>query len=260
MKIWPFSDLHLEYMGLPKGFTVPEADLCIAAGDIDTHGGVRSLNWLNSFIAPHMPVIFVPGNHEFYKHSLVDALELMHDTAATMKRIHFLHNDSVLIDDILFVGATLWTDFSLHGNPELSARAAGDRQRGMNDYRKIKFQKNPWMRFTPYRSATLHRESRTFIERALTETNASRKFVVTHHAPSIRSFDPDKGKELIAGAYASDMDEFVERTGADYWVHGHIHRSSRYRIGKTEIISNPRGYGNSEEGTSFDPKMIIEVA
>jgi hypothetical protein len=44
--------------------------------------------------------------------------------------VHLLENESCCIGDVVFLGATLWTDFALNGNPVVSEVTA---QTGMND-------------------------------------------------------------------------------------------------------------------------------
>jgi predicted phosphodiesterase len=64
MKLWILSDLHLEIdSGLRKGTYghLPEADVCLIAGDILTGGPENSIEWLGAMIAPRMPVTFVAG-------------------------------------------------------------------------------------------------------------------------------------------------------------------------------------------------------
>jgi len=62
MRVQIFSDLHLEFatLSLPPPI---EADLVIAAGDIDTKE--NGLDWLIDRF-PGQPVAYVLGNHEFY--------------------------------------------------------------------------------------------------------------------------------------------------------------------------------------------------
>lgn len=259
MKIWLFSDLHLEFSSMPKDFEVPKADLCIAAGDIHTKGGARSLQWLNEVIAPSMEVLFVPGNHEYYDKSIVSGLALMKETLASTPRIHLLDKVSKRYDDIEFIGATLWTDYNLHGNAELASYASRDKSTGMNDFKYIKYQSNPWIRFTPYRAATIFRESLSFIENALEQSAASKKVVITHHAPSARSLAPDKLTDILSASYASNLDAFIERTSPNLWIHGHIHHSNDYMVGRTRVLSNPRGYIPKQPNKDFDPAMIIDI-
>ncbi|TLX15759.1 metallophosphoesterase [Rhizobium sp. MHM7A] len=257
MKIWLFSDLHLEHTPIAS-LQPPQADVCIAAGDILDKGIVPSLEWLNANIAPSMPVIFVAGNHEFYRSSVIESLAAAKTAAADMPNVHFLHNRAVEIGDVLFVGATLWTDQDLHSNRQLSAFFAKDSQIGMKDYKKISWQKSPWQRLTPARTIGMHRESRSFIAKTL-EARNGKAVVASHHAPSIQSMSETDGANTSAPSYASNLEALIEELKPSAWVHGHVHRSNRYRIGQTEILSNPRGYGDNEKGTSFDPSFVFEV-
>src|SRR5690606_10860297 len=70
---------------------------------------------------------------------------------------HVLENETVMIGGVRFLGATLWTDFRLHGAPEPAMVHA---RRRMNDYRQIAWQKKPWQRFLPVHSLRLHEDSK----------------------------------------------------------------------------------------------------
>jgi predicted phosphodiesterase len=61
MKIRILSDLHLEF----RHWTPPEADadVIVLAGDI--HVGIHGVEWARRSF-PLNPVVYVPGNHEFY--------------------------------------------------------------------------------------------------------------------------------------------------------------------------------------------------
>lgn len=257
MKIWLFSDLHLEHTPLPS-LQPPKADLCIAAGDILDKGIIPSLEWLNEKIAPTMPVVFVAGNHEFYRSSILDAKAAAKIASADMPNIHYLENRAIKIDGILFAGATLWTDQSLHNTQHLSAYFAKDKQIGMNDYKKINWQKSPWQRLTPALTIGMHRESKAFIRSEL-ESHHGKSVIITHHAPSIHSLSDEHAQSNVAPSYASDLEDMIKELKPTYWVHGHIHRTNCYEIGNTRILSNPRGYGDTEKGTNFDPNFIFEV-
>jgi len=120
MKLHMLSDLHTEF----AGFSPPDtgADVVILAGDIGV--GLGGIEWAARRF-PKVPVIYVPGNHEFYGHDigLTDQLK-----AAAPADIHILNNDTLELEGIRFLGCTLWTDFNLHG--EGGAWFAGRAKRG----------------------------------------------------------------------------------------------------------------------------------
>src|ERR1039457_1751106 len=129
MRIYILSDLHLEF----EPFTPPavEAEAVILAGDVST--GRNGLKWgLKTF--PDRPVIYVLGNHEFYGQKLQKLIKELQELADGTN-IHLLENGSCCIGDVVFLGATLWTDFALNGNPVVSEVVA---QTSMNDYRRIR--------------------------------------------------------------------------------------------------------------------------
>jgi predicted phosphohydrolase len=129
MRLYILSDLHLEFVP----FTPPqvEADAVILAGDIST--GVKGFEWaVQTF--PDRPVIYVLGNHEFYNQKLQKLFAQLRElTKGT--NIQLLENDAFTLGEVTFLGATLWTDFALNGDPVASETVA---QTGMNDYRRIR--------------------------------------------------------------------------------------------------------------------------
>jgi len=252
MKIWLLSDLHLEYADLRQPLTTPDADVCVVAGDL-CRGIASGVEWLARHIAPAMPCIYVAGNHEFYKGSIKEGLEDGRAAAGQYPNVHFLENDSVVINDVRFLGATLWTDYAVEGPPEVAMRHARDR---MNDYRRIAEQKKPWFRFLPTTAIKMHQQSRLFIENAL-RADPIKTVVVTHHLPHPQSLPPQPKGDLLNAAYASDLTDVIEAGRPALWVHGHTHESCDYTVGVTRIVCNPRGYAG--ENGRFDPMLVIRI-
>jgi predicted phosphodiesterase len=86
MKAWIFSDLHTEFDETVVPLAVPEADVCIRAGDICDGGPAKSVRYLGEQVSRSMPVILVPGNHEYYRSSVVEGLREALDTAPERPR------------------------------------------------------------------------------------------------------------------------------------------------------------------------------
>ncbi len=252
MKIWLFSDLHLEVADLREPLAVPDADVCVIAGDL-CRASANGVHWLAENVGHAMPCVYVSGNHEYYGGSVKEGLEDGRAAAKRFPNVHFLENDFVTLDGVRFVGATLWTDYRLEGNPELAMFHARDR---MNDHRRIAEQRNPWKRFLPQAAYRMHQDSRRFIEAAL-RNDAVPTVVVTHHLPHPRSVPARFKGDLLNAAYASDLSSVMEAGQPMLWVHGHTHDSCEYRIGRTRIICNPRGY--DDENAAFDPTLVVRV-
>ena len=248
MRLHILSDLHLEF----EPFTPPkvEADAVVLAGDI--HTGRNGLKWaLQTF--PDRPVIYVLGNHEFYGQKLQKLTEELREMAGGTN-IHLLENDSFCLADVVFLGATLWTDFALNGNPVVAEVAA---QTGMNDYRRIRTLPR-YSRLKPSDTRRLHLESRRWLEDQVSGLKGRKVVVVTHHAPSRESIPPRFEGDAFNPAFASDMTRFIIQSEARLWVHGHIHCGCDYTLGRTRVLANSRGYP-AETQTGFEPGLIVEV-
>lgn len=74
VKIWILSDLHLEVAPLDGPLVVPDADVCVVAGDL-CRGPENGVRWLEEKVADRMPCVYVAGNHEFYKGSIREGVE-----------------------------------------------------------------------------------------------------------------------------------------------------------------------------------------
>jgi len=248
MRLHILSDLHLEF----EPFSPPavEADAIILAGDIST--GRNGLKWaLTAF--PDRPVIYVLGNHEFYGQKFQKLIaELREIVRGT--NVHLLENESCTVGEVTFLGATLWTDFALNGNPLVSEVVA---QTGMNDYRRIRTLPN-YRRLRPSDTRQLHAQSRKWLEDELLGLKGRNVVVVTHHAPSPESIPGAFDRDAFNPAFASDMRRFITETGAKLWVHGHLHSPSDYMVGDTRVLANPRGYP-TESRQGFQPGLVVEV-
>jgi predicted phosphodiesterase len=248
VKIHILSDLHIEF----APFSPPEtdADVVVIAGDV--HIKSHGLDWIKAAF-PNKPVIYVLGNHEFYGETIPKlTLKLKNLTQGT--HIHILENDLLAIDDVLFFGSTFWTDFRLYGDPRLAGYHATQQ---MTDFRKIHVSPD-YHRLRSIDTAALHACSRTWLENHINQYSGAIKIIITHHAPSKRSIPETFQEDIVSAAYASNLDDFVEKSGAKIWIHGHIHTCRDYQIGNTRIVCNPRGYPD-EYGNSFNPGFVVEI-
>lgn len=247
MRLHILSDLHLEFAACQPEST--EADVVILAGDI--HMGRAGLKWARRHFAAQ-PVIYVLGNHEFYRHSIPELTEtLKRETAG--ENIRVLENDAVEIGGVTFLGCTLWSDFALYGN-RAAAMAVADQ--GMPDYTAIQCRAAQRF-FRPWRAAGLFAESVNWLRSELAKHDRSRTVVVTHHAPSGRSLSAEHAGKSLSAAFASDLEPLLAESGVALWIHGHTHFNVDYQIGATRIYSNQRGYPD-QVLAGFDPHAVIE--
>lgn len=284
MKIAVCSDLHLEFGDYDIRNT-EQADVLIMSGDIllaqDLHDhpdmdpsraeltpqivsglGSRQAkayayrNFLTQASAEFRDVIYVAGNHEFYHGKWHGSLVTLRENCARYHNIHFLENDIKEIDDVTFVGATLWTDCN-NGDP-LTLHSLKDM---LNDFFSIRDDSKG---YTPLRPANMmyrHRQTLSYFKAVIDDRKDKKIVVVGHHAPSFYSVSPEfKDQDLMNGGYASELSEFIlDRPQIKLWTHGHMHSPSDYMLGETRIFANPRGYiGYQEQAEGYTLK-IVEV-
>jgi predicted phosphodiesterase len=259
VRLWILSDLHLDSTrgcDLPPPSERPGFDVMIVAGDLIPRAE-RGVRWLLERV-PDRPVLYIMGNHESYGTDIDRTLEKARQ-AATGTSVRVLQDDAHMIGDVVFVGATLWTDFELFDNRIYAMDRAAD---VMNDYRKIR--KNSYAeRLRPADTVARHFGSREFIARTVRETPARRKVVISHHGCVREAMRTGMEHDIISAAYVSECRELLD--GVDLWIYGHTHESRDFRIGSTRIVSNGKGYGpwgNNErtwENRNFDPNFVVEV-
>ncbi len=248
MRLHILSDLHLEFE--PFTPAAVDADAVVLAGDI--HVGREGFNWAREAF-PDRPVIYVLGNHEFYGQTVQKLIQELR-TMASGTNIRVLENETFCLADCVFLGATLWTDFALNGNPPLAEVLA---HKVMSDYRRIQVLpgEDP---LNPSDTCGFHVESRRWLEERVRALRNRKFVIVTHHAPSQESVWPALRGTPFMPAFASEMSRFIAETGARLWIHGHIHRCCDYTVGKTRVLANPRGYP-TEPRDEFEPGLLVEV-
>ncbi|MFH6784876.1 MULTISPECIES: metallophosphoesterase family protein [Methylobacterium] len=273
MRIWIFSDLHID----ATPWTPPDGlacDLAVCAGDVADGLTRRSIPWLREYVVPRArATVYVPGNHDFWRTRLPDEIAAARDDAIAACIRMLDCGQCFIFEGIQIIGATLWTDYRITGNRSMALSIAGDRQGGMRDHRLIQMRdsRGTPAPFRPLAAEALHREHRARIERALAEPWSGTRIVVTHHAPTAQSLLHGEVREQIDAAYASDLSALMEGpTAPALWIHGHIHASRDYTVGRTRIVANPRGHDTSHrkrdgtwvfelENPSFDPALILEI-
>lgn len=254
MRAWIFSDLHLEYGKAGHGLDVPDADICLCAGNLLERGVAPSVDWLGQNVAPIMPVVFVPGNHEYYHSSIKEGFDAGLMAAREYKNLYMIDQGFVIVGGVRFVGATLWTDFSLFGDPRLPMLEAAEQ---IGDYRKIKISKNPLKRFSPRQATGLHFNARIVLESMLAAQPDCPTVVITHHAPSLLSMSQDWVDNPLAPSFASNLERLVMRHQPEFWIHGHVHNNADYMIYNTRVICNPRGYPS--RNPEFDASLVVDL-
>jgi DNA repair exonuclease SbcCD nuclease subunit len=286
MKIKLVSDLHLEFSDCFVN-NIDNCDVLILGGDImvaqDLHDHPEPNNTADqaaiangtglgrrqaaaqryrdflkrcSFQFPH--VIYIAGNHEFYHGKFFAGLDYLRTECAKFPNIYMLENDTKVIDDVTFIGGTLWTDMN-KGDPLTMHAIEGM----MNDFRVIRNDKRNYATMSARDVASRHARTLQYFRSVLAEQHDKKFVVVGHHSPSFQSVHPTYADEtLMNGGYHSDLSEFIlDHPQIKLWTHGHTHHPFDYMIGETRVVCNPRGYENDRysEDTGWNPNIVIEV-
>lgn len=276
MRIAVMSDLHLEfdsrsfhkrdikdhkvgdfsfYLSPPH----PDADVLVLAGDI--HNGAEAVDWAKRNF--RIPIVLIAGNHEAYGHELFRSIAYSRQLAlATHGHVTFLERATAILPlptgtTARFIGTTLWSDFALFGNPEATMAVA---ETALDDFRDIKLERGERVRLLrPSDTVRLHKAAVDFLERELKRPFDGTTVVVTHFAPSAKSVAPKYANDPLTPAFVSDLEKLIVSYQPPLWIHGHLHNSFDYEIGRTRIICNPRGYFPDQLNPSFDPLLTVEV-
>ena len=268
MKIQILSDTHNECCEQPFVPAQTDAEVVVLAGDIGR--AEHSFRWA----AEHFKgkrIVMVAGNHDAWGaewHGLVKKMR----TLGAHYGIDYLENDSVTIDGVKFVGASLFTDLQLFGAERYFAVLMQARH-VMPDFVRIRLAcDHPALKFfglsrlmRPEDSASLHRESLAYIKARLDEAFDGPLVVVTHHAPSSRSVEKRYEKDLLSPCFASNLDELIAGSKVNLWVHGHTHTAFDYVINRTRVVCNAVGYRDRCAGKSpqelngFRHALVIEL-
>ena len=260
IEVSAISDVHLDFGDL----VLPGGDILVIAGDacearhlnrnlynanyVLTEGqdqaqrDDRYSRFFYEECSKYREVLYVMGNHEHYGYQF-------DKTAAYIKtqlpsNVHLLDKESYTVDDVVFVGCTLWTDLN-NGCPITETYL----RHNMNDYRKITMHKNGnYHSLQPTATLAEHKLSVKYLDQALSENADKQVIVVTHHPPSKKSSHPYYTDDYYYnGGYSSDLDSLIlAHPNVLAWHHGHTHHGYRYQIGNTWLVCNPRGYINYE--------------
>jgi predicted phosphodiesterase len=245
VRILAMSDIHLEF----ARFSLDVAewpDLIVLAGDIGL--GTEGIEFARQHIPSNVQVIVLAGNHEFYGSSIESVTHALRKAADKTGNIHFLDRDELQLtlssSYVRILGATLWTDFALRGEAMRSMDMAVAGRR-MNDFRLIEF---GGKLLTPRNTIDLHEAARDWLDARLAEPHLGPTIVATHHSPSERSEATRYAGGELTAAFHSNLEWTIANYQPDLWIHGHSHSSVDYRIGRTRVFSNQRGYPGEECG------------
>ena len=247
MKIQIASDLHLEnwQRDLPQPVYQFDSDrrrdLLILAGDI-TNG---SRQWGMPFIRRELdisPVIFVPGNHEYYHATKQDVDSFWRSHADAHPGFHYLNDETVEIGGLTFYGAEWCSDFQ--GDP-----MHYHYERDIADF---------WL--TRDWSTTRHVAEFRRVTENMAALAGKVDVVITHFPPTLEAIDQALYKDNASNPYfINDCEWLVRHLRPALWVSGHTHSPFDYRVGDTRVVINPCGYKEETPLPGFSVMKTVEV-
>jgi predicted phosphodiesterase len=246
------SDLHLDFSRYAPGQV--KADVHVLNGDLGEVKNVNPVLWaLHHFPDPTQPVLFVPGNHDFYGGRMPDTLKLWRKTAKNT-HVHVLYNDTFDFRGTRFVGTPLWSDLASGGVTQQADLMKTGKNK-ISDFSCIfNGQGKNWTVADMFRENALAIE---FLERELVNDPEVPKIVLTHWAPHIGSTHPRFYGDEMNPYFINHLPHLVEQ--AVLWLHGHTHQPSDYRVGPSDargrVIGHPRGYPH-EQLAPYQPLIL----
>lgn len=305
MKIALASDVHLEFGPIEltndqgADVLILSGDICIASelNDYDANGimgeNTRSAKYHEFFrrCAEQFPhVIYIAGNHEHYHGDYALSIPRLKEKLAYIKNLYVLDKEAKCIEDITFIGGTLWTDMNKedphtlyaikkymndyinvnNSNNVVNYRAEVliDKPVGMTDEEFLALPREQLYRMefktrtaklSPEDTVVDHKAMLSKISDLISVDPQCKCVVVGHHSPSKLSTKPQYENDVIVnGAYSSDLSEFIlDHPQIVLWTHGHTHHTFDYLIGSTRILCNPRGYiGYERQADIFELKYV----
>ncbi len=270
MKIQLLSDLHLEVHPHFQARPAPAAELLILAGDVGSYqtgsrlaGSDFGLERFSPKSSWPVPVLYVPGNHEYDNLDFDEAHQRLRETCERLG-ITWLEREVVTAGRVRFVGTTLWADFDalITGSDRLAGPGPVLKKRE-KAFRAANFylQKTgttrrgqPWLA-EGWREQALVCEA--WLKQALAAPFGGSTVVVTHFAPSLRSADPRYGLTPGTAGFCNSLDELLP--SAQLWLHGHLHCQQDWTERGCRVVANTLGYAAKGEQEGFREQLVLEV-
>jgi predicted phosphodiesterase len=233
MNIQVVSDLHIEYiknMVKVEDFITPKSSILVLAGDIGSLYRFDQLfNFLKDLSKLFKYILYVPGNHEFYMLSNIKPLPFrillnrLYQMENDINNLYILNKSSVIIDDICFIGSTLWSnvpnDFHV---PKYRVRIKG---------------------FNTYLYQINHNKDKEFIEKTLQfcQKKNIKSCVITHYPPLKKCLGKSHQNDKFKFLYYNNLDNFFTKYKINCWIYGHVHYNQSFVFNNCICFSNQLG-------------------
>jgi predicted phosphohydrolase len=252
IKLQYASDLHLEFPAnkefLKQHPLQPEGEVLVLAGDIVPFAVMDKHRDFFNYVSNHFEATYwLPGNHEYYHFDIAEKSGVLNEQI--LSNVFLVNNTSVVHENVKLIFSTLWSHISPGYQWEI--------ERGMNDFRLIKFKGN---RFSTEKYNQLHQESLVYIQNELKTVKDEKVAVFSHHCPTFLNYPVQYKGDVLNEAFAVELFDMIETSKIDYWAYGHHHSNiPEFSIGNTKLITNHLGYVQRNEHRLFETNKVIEL-
>ena len=251
LKIAYCSDLHFEHYNeswwqyMIESYMVdPYTELIIIAGDIAVGAFNVSKILTMMYNTYKIPIIYIPGNHEYYHGTIEDFNKEINDYFSSNDEDIIILNDlSYCYKNIVFCGGVGFIDESYEPLNKLL----------YHKYADTKYIKN-------YGDCVKYGErTKLYFESVIKNTKPSYHLVcISHFLPSSRCIHPYYQNNVLNSFFVNNWNElFYYDNSPDVWICGHTHIPFELEINKTKVYCNPHGYPHERHHTLWDWKYII---
>lgn len=254
MKVQFASDIHLEFPDntrwLKENPLEVTGDILVLSGDMLIFGSdcMETHPFIGWCSKHYKHTFLVPGNHEYYNGA--DITNTLNEFEFPIRdNVTYCNNHSVVVDNVEFFFTTLWTNVT----PKSEMLV----QRGMTDCYRIQHG-HRFLLARDYKK--LHKLCLDWLTKALAESTAEKKVVVSHHCP-VMAEDPAFAGNGLTEAFIVPLEEYIENSNIDHWIFGHTHYNGAngMKVGHTTMHTNQVGYVKDGVCKGFDHAAAFEV-
>lgn len=253
MKIQIISDVHLEN-NLKRPLINRLADVLVYAGDVGEDLKVIHKYFGEVRKETSSPIVYVLGNHEYFGKYLTSAPGDVKKFLKNIPNIFVLEKDSKIIDNVCFIGTTLWTNFDDYRGEQAAQSIMPEYKfvKITNQYYRIKY-------ITTKDVLDEYLKGKDFIEEEIVRAkkNKYKTVIITHTCPTFMCATEKEKKGILVGSFYTELSKFISCKRPDIWVYGHTHSSREIKVGRTRVISNQFGY--RDEDCKFVEELMVEI-
>lgn len=251
MKIQYASDLYVDKLSVITDVIHANADVLVLAGDIGCPRKNSYKEFLKYCANNFEHIIIISGNYEYhssypYTFEQVD-LEIRNICESISPKIHYLYDGlSVVISDIQFIGATLWSKIEQNDidNKEFQKMWRDQKRSGTIEWNALEYNRT-------------HEYHIQAIERSIHKglDNMYKNVIVTHHGPLHECCCTTNAKGSF---YTNDLENAIHSDYITMWIYGHTHKNINILRNGVFVTTNQRGM-KEKPNMGWNRSSIIRI-